>query len=67
DKKANANDKGIVLPPIFAAQLMVELANIDYKKDVVIDLCSGTGLFSLLSYSKMLNDLNKDYKNNNIS
>ncbi|WP_203276796.1 SAM-dependent DNA methyltransferase [Metamycoplasma hominis] len=67
DKKANANDKGIVLTPIFAAQLMVELANIDYKKDVVIDLCSGTGLFSLLSYSKMLNDLNKDYKNNNIS
>lgn len=60
DKKAESSDKGVVLTPIFAAQLMVDLANIDYKKDVVADLCSGTGLFSLLSYSKMLSDMDKD-------
>lgn len=60
DKKAESSDKGVVLTPIFAAQLMVELAGIDYKKDVVADLCSGTGLFSLLSYSKMLSDMESD-------
>ena len=62
DKKAENSDKGIVLTPIFAAQLMVDLANIDYKKDIVADLCSGTGLFSLLSYSKMLGDMDNDLK-----
>ena len=60
DKKADSSDKGVVLTPIFAAQLMVELAEIDYKKDVIADLCSGTGLFSLLSYSKMLSDMEQD-------
>lgn len=60
DKKADSSDKGIVLTPIFIAQLMIELAEIDYKKDVIADLCSGTGLFSLLSYSKMLTDMKKD-------
>ena len=60
DKKAKAGDDGIVLTPVFAAQLMVDLAEINYKKDVIADLCSGTGLFSLLSYSQMLNDMNKD-------
>ena len=60
DKKAKTGDDGIVLTPVFAAQLMIDLADIDYKKDIIADLCSGTGLFSLLSYSKMLNDMNKD-------
>lgn len=67
DKKANSNDKGVVLTPIFAAKLMVELANLDYKKDVVADLCAGTGLFSLLSYSKMLKDMNNDLSSGKIS
>ena len=67
DKKSGASDDGIVLTPIFAAQLMVDLAEIDYKKDIVADLCSGTGLFSLLSYSKMLNDMNSDLKNGSIT
>lgn len=67
DKKAQASDKGVVLTPVFAAQLMVELAGIDYKKDVVADLCSGTGLFSLLSYTKMLSDMEADLKNKKIS
>ncbi len=60
DKKAGTGDDGVVLTPVFAAQLMIDLAEIDYKTDVVADLCSGTGLFSLLSYSKMLSDMNKD-------
>ena len=63
DKKAKTGDDGIVLTPVFAAQLMIDLAEIDYKKDVVADLCSGTGLFSLLAYSKMLNDMNDDLAN----
>ncbi|MGP1414163.1 MAG: N-6 DNA methylase [Bacillales bacterium] len=63
DRKASKSDAGIVLTPIFIAQLMVDLAEIDYKKDVIADLCSGTGLFSLLSYSKMLSDMENDYKN----
>ena len=67
DKKAESSDKGVVLTPIFAAQLMVDLAKIDYKKDVIADLCSGTGLFSLLSYSKMLSDMGKDLTNGVIS
>lgn len=67
DKKSGNSDEGIVLTPVFAAQLMVDLADIDYKKDVVADLCSGTGLFSLLSYSKMLNDMDNDLKNHIIS
>lgn len=46
---------------------MVDLAEIDYKKDVIADLCSGTGLFSLLTYSKMLGDMDNDYKNGIIS
>ena len=46
DKKAGKSDDGIVLTPVFAAQLMVDLAEIDYKKDVIADLCSGTGLFT---------------------
>ena len=62
DKKAGTGDDGVVLTPVFAAQLMIDLAEIDYKKDVVADLCSGTGLFSLLSYSKMLSDMNMDLK-----
>lgn len=67
DKKSGTSDDGIVLTPIFAAQLMVDLAQIDYKNDIVADLCSGTGLFSLLSYSKMFNDMNTDFKNNLIT
>ena len=67
DKKANGKDAGITLTPFFAAQLMVELAELDYKKDVVADLCSGTGLFSLLSYSKMQTELENDFKNQKIS
>lgn len=31
DKKAGKSDDGIVLTPVFAAQLMVDLAEIDYK------------------------------------
>lgn len=67
DKKAGKSDDGIVLTPVFAAQLMVDLAEIDYKKDVIADLCSGTGLFSLLSYSKMLSDMNADLNSGLIS
>ena len=67
DKKAEASDKGVVLTPIFAAQLMVDLAEIDYKKDVVADLCSGTGLFSLISYTKMLSDMENDFKTKKIT
>lgn len=46
---------------------MVDLAEIDYKKDIIADLCSGTGLFSLLSYSKMLSDMNADLNSGLIS
>lgn len=60
DKKAKGANEGITLTPDFAARLMVDLVELDYKKDVVADLSSGTGLFSLLSYSLMINDLNKD-------
>ena len=67
DKKSGTGDDGIVLTPIFAAQLMVDLANINYKTDIVADLCSGTGLFSLLSCSKMLNDMKNDRDNNLIT
>lgn len=67
DKKAGKSDDGIVLTPDFIAGLMIDLAEIDYKKDVVADLCSGTGLFSLLSYSKMFNDMNSDFKNKKIT
>lgn len=67
DKKAKTGDDGVVLTPEFAAQLMVDLAEIDYKKDIIADLCSGTGLFTLLSYSKMLNDMNADLKNKAIT
>ena len=63
DKKASKSNEGIVLTPTFAAQLMVDLAELDYKKDVVADLCSGTGLFSLLSYSTMIKNIDNDYKN----
>ena len=67
DKKAKGSNEGITLTPDFAAQLMVDLAELDYRKDVVADLASGTGLFSLLSYSVMLNDMNDDYKNKKIT
>lgn len=67
DKKAKNNDKGITLTPKFAAQLMVDLAELDYKNDVVADLGSGTGLFSLLSYSTMLNSLEKDKKDSKLT
>ena len=67
DKKADRSDAGIVLTPIFIARLMVDLAEIDYKRDVVADLCSGTGLFSLLAYSKMINDMNADLDANRIT
>lgn len=40
---------------------MVDLAELDYKKDIVADLCSGTGLFSLLSYSTMIKNIEDDY------
>ena len=67
DKKAKNSDTGVVLTPIFAAELMVDLADIDYKKDIIADLCSGTGLFSLLSYSKMLKDMDNDLTAKKIS
>ena len=67
DKKANSKDGGIVLTPYFIAGLMIDLAKIDYKNDVVADLNSGTGLFSILAQSKMLNDMDEDYRNNRIS
>ena len=62
DKKSGTGDDGIVLTPFFAAQLMIDLANINYKTDVIADLCCGTGLFSLLSYHKMSCDMNSDYR-----
>lgn len=67
DKKAKGSNEGITLTPSFAAQLMVELAELDYKKDVIADLASGTGLFSLLSYSIMLNNLEDDKKTGKIN
>lgn len=67
DKKAKGSNEGITLTPDFAAQLMVDLAELDYKKDVVADLASGTGLFSLLSYSIMINNLNTDKENKKIT
>jgi len=63
DKKAKSNDTGIVLTPIFAARLMNDLLDLDYKHDVVLDSCCGTGLFSLLAFNKMMEDLEAD-KNN---
>lgn len=63
DKKAKGKNTGIVLTPDFIANLMIDLAKLDYKKDVVLDPCSGTGIFSKLSYFKMKNDLEAD-KNN---
>lgn len=67
DKKANTKDGGIVLTPSFIAELMLDLAKVDYKKDIVADLNSGTGLFSILAQSRMLSDLNKDFKNSRIT
>ena len=67
DKKANSKDGGIVLTPYFIADLMIDLAKIDYKTDVVADLNSGTGLFSILAQSKMLKDMKDDYRNGIIS
>jgi hypothetical protein len=67
DKKAKGANEGITLTPNFAAQLMIDLVNLDYKIDVVADLASGTGLFSLLSYSVMINSLTSDYNNNLVS
>lgn len=67
DKKAKNSDKGITLTPKFAAQLMVDLSELDYKNDVVADLGSGTGLFSLLSYSTMLNNIEKDKKESKLT
>ncbi|UVD81555.1 hypothetical protein NV226_02385 [Mycoplasma iguanae] len=67
DKKASKSNEGIVLTPTFAAQLMIDLADLDYKKDIVADLCSGTGLFSLLSYSTMISKMDNDHKNNEIT
>ena len=63
DKRAKGKNTGIVLTPSFIADLMVDLAILDYKKDIVLDPCSGTGIFSKLSYFKMKNDLEAD-KNN---
>lgn len=67
DKKANSKDGGIVLTPYFIAGLMIDLAKIDYKKDVVADLNSGTGLFSILAQSRMLKDMDEDYSKGKIS
>ena len=67
DKKANSKDGGIVLTPYFIAGLMIDLAKIDYKKDVVADLNSGTGLFSILAQSRMLKDMDDDYLKGKIS
>lgn len=67
DKKANSKDGGIVLTPYFIAGLMIDLAKIDYKKDVVADLNSGTGLFSILAQSRMLKDMDDDYSKGKIS
>lgn len=63
DKKAKNNDKGITLTPYFAAGLMVDLADINYRDDIIVDIASGTGLFSILSYSTMINQLEADRKN----
>ena len=43
DKKAKGANEGITLTPDFASRLMVDLIDLDYKKDVVADLASGTG------------------------
>ena len=67
DKKANSKDGGIVLTPYFIAGLMIDLAKIDYKKDIVADLNSGTGLFSILAQSRMLKDMDDDYSKGKIS
>ena len=67
DKKANSKDGGIVLTPYFIACLMIDLAKIDYKKDIVADLNSGTGLFSILAQSRMLKDMDDDYSKGKIS
>ena len=67
DKKANSKDGGIVLTPYFIAGLMIDLAKIDYRKDVVADLNSGTGLFSILAQSRMLKDMDDDYSKGKIS
>lgn len=67
DKKANSKDGGIVLTPYFIAGLMIDLAKIDYKKDIVADLNSGTGLFSILAQSRMLKDMDEDYSKGKIS
>ena len=67
DKKAKNSDKGITLTPYFAAKLMVELCDLDFKKDIVADLASGTGLFSLLAYSEMNAQIEKAKASKEIS
>jgi hypothetical protein len=67
DKKAKGSNEGITLTPDFASQLMIDLAELDYRHDIVTDLASGTGLFSLLSYSTMVKNLYEDKKLNKIS
>lgn len=46
DKKASKSDTGIVLTPIFIAQLMVDLAEIDYKKMLLL-ICVVAQVYSV--------------------
>lgn len=67
DKKSKVNDTGVILTPKFAASLMIDLLELDYKRDVVFDGCCGTGIFSILSYIKMRDELDADYQNGKLT
>ncbi len=67
DKKAKTKDAGIILTPAFIANLMIDLAKIDYKIDVIADLNSGTGIFSILAQSRMMDDMDRDYEEGKIT
>lgn len=67
DKKSKVNDTGVILTPKFAAGLMIDLLELDYKCDVVFDGCCGTGIFSILSYIKMRDELKADYQSGRIT
>ena len=52
DKKA----LGIVLTPRHITDLFADIANVNHKKSVVVDLCAGTGGFLISAMARMLKD-----------
>jgi type I restriction-modification system DNA methylase subunit len=58
---------GIVLTPFFATKTMVDLIDLDYRKDVIIDGACGSGSFLVTACVKMLNDIENDRQSGKIT